>query len=80
MSTLINLMGTRLDIQAQLRNGNIAAARNLIANRMISPWLLAKWLTPAQQALLTDQSSPAMNHSLPAAPRYQGNQLMLVIG
>ena len=79
MSTLINLVGTRLEIQAQLRSGNIAAARNLITNRMISPWLLATWLTPAQQALLTDQSPPMMNHSLGADPLYQANQLMFAL-
>lgn len=77
MSTLINLVGTRLEIQAQLHHGNIAAARNLITNRMLSPWLLAKWLTPAQQTLLTDQSPPAMNHSLERSLCHHGMQLVL---
>ncbi|XSG76773.1 hypothetical protein ACP8Y2_07145 [Herpetosiphon llansteffanensis] len=79
MRTLINLVGTRLEIQAQLHHGNVAAARNLITNRMISPWLLSTWLTPAEQALLTDQSSPLMNHSVSAELPYQGTQLMLAI-
>lgn len=47
MSMLINLVGTRLEIQEHVYHGNLAAARNLITNRMISPWLLAQWLTPA---------------------------------
>lgn len=76
MRTLNNLVGTRLEIQAQLHQGNIAAARNLIANRMISPWLVATWLTPAQQAALV---APLPNEPM-AQPKREVTQLVLELG
>ncbi|WP_110513764.1 hypothetical protein [Herpetosiphon llansteffanensis] len=50
--TLINLAGTQLQVQEYLRAGQLAAARNLLINRNISPRLIAKWLTPEQQEAL----------------------------
>ncbi|MFD3165440.1 hypothetical protein [Herpetosiphon sp. NSE202] len=73
MSTLINLVGTRLEIQEHLHNGNLAAARNLITNRMLAPWRMAKWLTPAQQAAL---AAPLPNEPM-AQPKREVTQLAL---
>lgn len=68
MSTLINLVGTRLEIQEYLHNGNLTAARNLITNRMIAPRLLSQWLTPAQRAAIAAPPEPIVMQQAHAAP------------
>ncbi len=88
MSILINLVGTRLEIQAHLHHGNLAAARNLITNRMIAPRLLAQWLTPAQQSAIAAPPEPivvqAQATALPTAlmvqPKREVAQLALELG